>query len=122
MARRPSTKLVHQYFRAHPGLTVHRSDIAEAQNIPPTSVSSAITRLRLDPNLNGEIVGMGVGKYRFTPYAPRPTTTASQVPAVHVEVTAPKATTVLFEQVTELKSGKLLLQDENGDLYTAEPL
>lgn len=102
--QRGRTKAVFHYLTERPNLIVFTEDIAKDVGYTERQVGAAISYLikqRGEP-----IERRGTGQFIYNPAARKPDHNGRK----------------LFEGLAETKSGKLVLQDEDGNLFIATPV
>lgn len=115
-----TTPQVLEYLMNHPGLVVYRRQIVEATGLDESQVRNAILNLRNRTGENIEVVMHGASWiWRPRPgvdYGMGPTPAATEPTA---PVSAAPAQRRVFEQIGTTRSGDLVIQCEQGNLYRA---
>lgn len=109
-ARRGIMAEVLRHLSHNEGLICYQADVAQVLGISVTQVQQAVSYLSKKPEVN--IVTLTPGAYRFK-------STPKEVVAVSSNG---KSSSTLFEKIGASKTGKIVLQDEDGELYVAEKL
>lgn len=104
MAGRYFAGEVLRYLEKNVRLNVYAGDIASDLNLTEKQVKSAVYSLKERKGQPIEVVAQGV--WRYDPSAK----------------SVSKTTSTLFELIGQTKQGKVVLQDEDGNLYVGEKL
>lgn len=98
-----------EWVEAHPDQPFSSKAAAQQLGLTDQQVRSALTRMRQ----NGAQVNVVIkgSMYRFVGWGKPTKKTAT-----------PSASVSLFEKIAELKTGVLILKDEDGNLFRAEEL
>lgn len=137
----PVTSLLRQYFVNHPHEVVTLDQLVAFTDRRPEQVKSGITNMRyirhhddVTPHVHTVVGGR---MWRFSPpddraATPDPTTTTTTTTTSRpvVEPATPNGQVVnvessggrVFEEVGELRDGRLVIQDQDGNTYAATPL
>lgn len=105
MRNRGAANQVFQWLEKNSGLTCYLSDMAEGLQLEKGAVQNAVRYLMNDKGLPIEAV-IGGHSWRYTPNKAVKRSDSGS----------------LFEKIATLKSGDLVLQDEEGTLYRAQAL
>lgn len=95
-----------RYFNEHPNEIVSLGDIVDATGLSRANVANCVTRMRA--SLPILLVGRGLYRYTTDDYSIEGPSDATTPPQSE-----------LFELLTKLPDGRLLLKDEDGVAYFA---
>lgn len=119
------------YLQDHADKIVTIAQLAKHMSGDPNRVATIAARLASNPGIPVERVGRGLYRYnnngRHTPTPEvqpevQPEDKAKEIATVPSSIVPPPENIMLLEVIKTLSDNRLLVQDENGNLYTLKPL